>query len=68
MKKVNLLSKAEMKKVLGGGVPVGGDGCPPSECSNNNDCSDSKYGKTCKITECLSTGDAANYCYTPSAV
>jgi len=35
-KKVNLLSKSEMKKVLGGGVPAGGDGCLPSECSKNN--------------------------------
>ena len=25
MKKVNLLSKAEMKNVIGGGVPAGGD-------------------------------------------
>lgn len=46
MKKVNLLSKAEMKRVIGGGVPGGGgssDDCK-SECTGTADCSN---GTTC---------------------
>ncbi len=67
MKKVNLLSRAEMKNVLGGVEPVGGDGCLVSECSDDSGCSSSKYGKTCKLSTCLSTGQPANYCYTKDA-
>ncbi|WP_223833724.1 hypothetical protein [Pedobacter riviphilus] len=64
---MNLLSKAEMKRVLGGNTPVGGgDDCPAAECTKDSDCASSQYGKTCKITNCLSTDKPANYCYTPS--
>lgn len=37
MKKLNLLSKAEMKKVLGGGVPAGGGAKCNQECANDGE-------------------------------
>lgn len=66
MKKSNLLSRTEMKNILGGTIP-GSDDCPAPECKTDNDCADSKYGKSCKFVTCPSSPDrSTSYCYTPS--
>ena len=49
MKKVNLLSKAEMKKVMGGNVLPGDDDSEPGTCSCSN--GTSVKCKNCSVSE-----------------
>ncbi len=61
MKKLNLLSKAEMKKVLGGVVPTV-DQCATPECNSNSDCTNSSYGPICKTVQCPNSDQRTSYC------
>lgn len=65
MKKANLLSKAEMKKVMGGGVPV--DGCDSSSCPTSQVCCPSWDGSgpirySCETPVLLGTDDHTLVC------
>lgn len=63
MKKVNLLSKAEMKKVMGGNVS---GPCGTSDCTTNDDCKNDKNGNTkCKEYNCISDNSTVSFCVQP---
>lgn len=69
MKKLNLLSKAEMKKIMGGTtIPVYEiDGpCGTSECTTNADCKTTLNPK-CKEYNCISDGSKVTYCVSADA-
>ena len=59
MKKVNLLSKAEMRKVMGGVVPIEDD-CATNECTTS--------GESCTRPGTTSTGKCTKYKCGPNNV